>query len=471
MAIDKINGGIKTALTRKVIFMSLYALLIGDYNLYGIPDEKEDWHHKQGPAAPEWIDEGPLYEIFVRAFSEQGTFKQVEQRLNYLQELGVGTIWLMPVYPIGEKGRKGKLGSPYSVRDYYEVNPELGSKEDLHRLIRSVHRRGMHIIVDMVANHVSNDYVEMRDKPNLFSRDAQGNFTREVADWSDVTDFDYSRPETRAYMMEVMKYWIKEFDFDGFRCDVAGMVPIDFWEEAVAELKKIKPDIYMLAEWEDPAMHAKAFHSTYDWMLYHLLKDIRDGKKPASMAPEWVEEKRSFYPQNALPLRFIENHDEERAAKVFGKEGFKPFAAFIFSIYGVPLIYNGQEWGETEKPTLFDKVSIDWHNQDTMILDFYKKLNRLRRTHPALRSPELQIIKNDQPEKVISFRKESKGETLIVVLNTSDEKIVVALDAETIPTNSRLTDLLGISGTESLDDWKKQKLSPFSVGIWELKSE
>ena len=452
-----------------ILFMALYALLVGEYNLYGIPKEKTNWHQAEGPQPPVWIEEGPLYEIFVRAFSAEGTFKQVEQRLDYLQDLGVNKIWLMPIYPIGEKGRKGKLGSPYSVRDYYKVNPELGTEDDLHSLIKNVHQRGMHIIVDMVANHVSNDYVEMKDKPYLFARDDEGNFTREVADWSDVTDFDYDHPETRIYMKDVMKYWIKKFDFDGFRCDVAGMVPTDFWEETVKELKQIKPDIYMLAEWEDPALQVKAFHSTYDWTLYHLLKDIRKGKKAASMAPEWVEEKRSFYPQNALPLRFIENHDEERAAKVFGKKGFKPFAAFIFSIYGVPLIYNGQEWGETEKPTLFDKVEIDWKNQDSGILDFYRKLIRLRREQPALRSKHLTILKNDLPNKVMSFLKRAGKSQLAVVLNTGGEEIVVTLDKGTIPAAARLTDVLGSGGTMNVENWTNQTLAPFSASIWEVR--
>ena len=451
---------------RGILFMALYALLVGEYNLYGIPEKKTDWHHMPGQRSPQWIEDGPLYEIFVRAFSEQGTFRQVEQRLDYMQDLGVSAIWLMPVYPIGQKGRKGKLGSPYSVQDYFKVNPELGTAEDLRSLINNVHRRGMHIIVDMVANHVSNDYIEMKNRPFLFARDAQGNFTREVADWSDVTDFDYSRTETRLYMKEVMKYWINTFDFDGFRCDVAGMVPTDFWEETVAELRQIKPDIYMLAEWEDPALQVRAFHSTYDWTLYHLLKDIRNGKKPAVMAVRWVEEKRAFYPQNALPLRFIENHDEQRAAAVFGKEGFKPFIAFIFSIYGVPLIYNGQEWGESQKPTLFDKVHINWDKRDDEIRAFYKKLIRLRKLHPALPSRQLTPVGNNQPDKIISFLKSAEQERILVVLNTAEKEFKIALNVNSELSGKTFRDLFSGKRIKEKNDQIEMKLEPFSAMWW-----
>jgi len=448
---------------QKVFIMALFSMLIKDYPLLGIDKNKINLHHLAGIEPPAWVEEGPVYEVFVRVFSDQGTFEQVQNKISYLKELGVQTIWLMPIYPIGKRGRKGSLGSPYSVRDYYEVNPEFGTKKDLKNLISAVHQNDMHIIIDMVANHVSKDYVEMNSRQELFVKDAHGNFTREVADWSDVTDLDYDIPFTRQYMKKVMKYWVEEFNFDGYRCDVAGMVPLDFWEEVVAELKEIKPDVYMLAEWEGSRPHVYAFHSTYDWTLYHLLKDIYKGEKPAYQAVEWVEEKRDFYPKNALPLRFIENHDEQRAAKVFGGESSKSFAAFIFSIYGVPLLYNGQEWGETVKPTLFDKVEINWNDRDENMLSFYKKLISLRNNNPALRSKKLQIIENSHPQKVLTYLKKDKGEKILVILNLSKEKLKLKMDVVADMGAKSWDNLINKELPVSVEELKSMALKPYEI--------
>lgn len=448
-----------------ITFFSLFSMLTKAYPLSGVEKDIKDLHKKQGRPAPQWIHDGPLYEIYVRAFSDSGTFKAVQKRLPYLKELGVGTIWLMPVYPIGTLGRKGRLGSPYSVRDYYRLNGKLGNEQELKDLIKAVHASGMHIIVDMVANHVSNDYVAMNDHPDMFMKDEEGAFTREVADWSDVTDFDYSKPETREYMKAVLEYWVSTFHFDGFRCDVAGMVPLDFWQDAVAGLLSIKPDLYMLAEWEDPELHLHAFNSTYDWTLYHLLKDIYAGKKKAALALEWVEEKKNLYPQQALPLRFIENHDEQRAAHEFGRSGYKPFAVFIFSMYGVPLLYNGQEWGETEKPSLFDKEQIHWEKQDLPTLHFYTRLIALRKKYPAFASGALRVLANDHPENVLSYIKKAGDERILFILNLCDENLKVRLTPDSVSAVPAWFDLLHDKNVKPDFVSKALVMEPFGIKI------
>ncbi|MBN2425912.1 MAG: hypothetical protein JXR46_05450 [Calditrichaceae bacterium] len=421
---------------------SFFISMINAYPLLGIDKKQENLFHLPGFMPPAWVHEGPLYELYVRNFSSEGTFKEVEKKLSYLKETGIKTIWLMPVYPIGEKGKKGTLGCPYSVRDYFNTNPEYGTLDELKSLINAVHEQDMKIIVDMVANHVSNDYVEMSAHPEMFFRDKHGNFSREVADWTDITDLDYGKQITREHMNKVLKFWIEEIGFDGYRCDVAGMVPLDFWEPAVKELREINPNIYMLAEWESNKHHVVAFHSTYDWTLYRLLKEIKASKKPASDALKWVEEKRGHYPKNALPMRFIENHDEERAAKIFGKEGQKPFAALIFSIYGVPLIYAGQEFGETEKPSLFDKSELSWNIQNNQLLSFYKTLITLRKKYPALASRELIIINNNQPEKVLSYVKNDERHKILCMINTSNKKQNLTLTISAYSINGKHLNLL-----------------------------
>ena len=421
---------------------SFFISMIHAYPLLGIDKKQENLYHLPGLMPPAWVHEGPLYELYVRNFSSEGTFREVEKKLSYLKETGIKTIWLMPVYPIGEKGKKGTLGCPYSVRDYFTTNPEYGTLDELKTLIKAVHAQDMKIIVDMVANHVSNDYVLMEKYPQMFFRDKKGNFSREVGDWTDITDLDYDQQITRDHMNEVLKFWIKEVGFDGYRCDVAGMVPLDFWEPAVKKLRGINPDIYMLAEWESNKHHVNAFHSTYDWTLYRLLKEIKASKKPASDALKWVEEKREHYPKNALPMRFIENHDEERAARIFGAEGQKPFAAFIFSIYGVPLIYAGQEYGETEKPSLFDKSELSWNTQNNQLLSFYKTLIMLRKKYPALASKEMMIIENNQSEKVLSYVKNGGKQKIFCIINTSGKKQNVTLTVSKYTINGKHTNLI-----------------------------
>lgn len=407
---------------------SFYKTMINTYPLLGIDKRAINLHHLPGLTSPGWVKYGAIYEIDIRSFSDEGDIAGVHKKLRYIKDLGVQIIWLTPIYPIGKKNRKGKLGCPYSVQDYYKVNPEYGAMEDLKAFIHEVHKLDMKIIVDLVANHVSNDYVEMGRHNDMFSRDDQGNYTRKIADWSDVTDLNYDLQITRDYMSRVSKFWINDVGFDGYRCDVAGMVPLDFWDETVADLKTNNPDLYMLAEWESPEHHVHAFHSTYDWTLYHTLKDIKAGKRPAMDALRWVDEKRRHYPQNALPLRFIENHDEPRAVKTFGINGVKPFAAFIFSIYGIPLIYAGQEFGEYETPSLFDKTTLNWDSPNSSLFEFYNKLMRLRKSHPALSSKEMVIIKNNQSQNVLSYFKKEQRQVILCILNLSNQELVTELE-------------------------------------------
>src|SRR5215211_6515172 len=228
-------------------------------------------------AAPEWVRAGVIYEIYPRQFSEAGDFAGVTAQLDRLKELGVNSLWLMPVHPIGREKKKGPVGSPYAVRDYYAVNPDYGTAADLRRLVSEAHRRGMKVIIDVVANHTSWDSVMMKT-PEFYVRDASGKITW-PHDWTDIAELNYDNPQLRRYMIDMLKFWLREYDLDGFRCDVAAEVPTDFWEQARAELDKVKPDILMLAESDKPELLVRAFDLDYSWPLHGTLNDVLTGRK------------------------------------------------------------------------------------------------------------------------------------------------------------------------------------------------
>src|SRR5437762_9970847 len=226
--------------------------------------------------ARDWVRNGVIYETYPRDFSQDGNFKGITKQLDRLKDLGVTILWLMPIHPIGQEKKKGTIGSPYAVRDYYAINPDYGTKDDLKRLIAEAHRRGMKVIIDIVANHTSWDSVMMK-WPEFYEHDAGGHITY-PHDWTDVAELNYANPELQRYMTDMLKYWIREFDLDGFRCDVAEEVPIDFWENARAELDKIKPDIVMLAEGHKAELLLKAFDFDYSWPLHSALTNVLQGR-------------------------------------------------------------------------------------------------------------------------------------------------------------------------------------------------
>src|SRR6266852_8404246 len=290
-------------------------------------------------ATRDWVRDGVIYEIYPRAFSSQGNFNGITARLDDHKDLGVTIIWLMPIHPIGQEKKKGTIGSPYAVRDYYGINPDYGTKEDLKKLISESHRRGMKVIIDIVANHTAWDSVLMKH-PDWYKHDATGKITYPY-DWFDIAALNYTNPQLRQYMNEMLKYWLREFNLDGFRCDVAGEIPTDFWENARAELEKIRPDIVMLAEAHKADLLVKAFDLDYSWPLHGTLTDVLQGRGGASdLRRSWEEEAREW-PRGSLHLRFSDNHDERRAIARFGEPGALAASALMFTLDGVPLIYNG----------------------------------------------------------------------------------------------------------------------------------
>lgn len=373
---------------------------------------------------PDWVRDAVIYEIYPRAFSQQGNFNAITARLDDLKDLGVTILWLMPIHPIGQEKKKGTIGSPYAVRDYYAINPDYGTADDLRRLIREAHARGLKVIIDIVANHTSWDSVLMKH-PEFYKHDAQGNITY-PHDWYDIAALNYENQELRRYMTDMLKYWLREFDLDGFRCDVAGEVPTDFWENARVELEKIKPDIVMLAEAHKPELQVKAFDLDYSWPLHSALTNVLQGRAPATeLRKEWEKEVQGW-PRGALHMRFSDNHDERRAIARFGEPAALAASAFMFTLDGVPMIYNGMEVGDTTEsgaPALFEKLPIFWPiaERRPQFLAFYKDIMAQRRASTALRRGTLEWVKNSDESRIVSFVRRFENEEVVVAINFSNQ--------------------------------------------------
>lgn len=384
---------------------------------------------------PEWSKNATIYEVNVRQFTKEGTFKAFESHLPRLKEMGIDIIWLMPIHPIGEKNRKGTLGSEYSVKDYLAVNPEYGNMDDFKALVKKIHSMGMYVILDWVANHSAWDNKMATEHPGWYTKTPEGNFQPTPwYDWDDVIDFDYNVPEMRKYMTDALKFWVKEADIDGYRCDVAGFIPVDFWDNARSELDAIKP-VFMLAEWESRDLYKKAFDMTYSWTLFEKMKDATVNKKGVSGLVEYMAHDAGSVPRNAYRMTFTDNHDMNSwngtQFSNFGT-GLEACMVFCTVVNGMPLVYSGQEAGLNHSLKFFDKDSIEWKQHP--FYDLYKKLFALKHQNEALWNGawggEMIRIYNDKMDKIISFSREKNGNMIIPVINFSDKPVTVKLNTK-----------------------------------------
>lgn len=375
---------------------------------------------------PEWTRNATLYELNTRQFTPEGTFAAAERQLPRLAELGVDIVWLMPIHPIGELNRKGTLGSPYSVRDYYAVNPEFGTLDDLKSFVNAAHALGMHVILDWVANHTAWDNALAAGHPDWYEHDYKGDFRPTPWwDWEDIIDLDYSNPGLRQYMTEAMAYWVREADIDGFRCDVAGFVPVDFWNNVRAELDAIKP-VFMLAEWESRDLHARAFDATYAWSWGEAMHDIAHGEADVSALFVYYSWNESAYPPGAMRMTHVSNHDqnswEGTQFERFG-EALAPAIALSVVGDGIPLIYNGQEAGNEKRLEFFEKDPIVW--RDHWVGDLYRRLFALKHENTALWNAgwgALMVkVPSDAEADVLGFVRENDRDKVFAVFNLSPE--------------------------------------------------
>lgn len=372
---------------------------------------------------PDWSRDAVLYQINTRQFTREGTFAAAQKHLPRLAEMGVDILWLMPIHPIGATNRKGGLGSPYSVRDYRAVNPEFGTEADLRAFVNEAHRLGMKVILDWVANHSAWDNPLTASHPEWYAKTPEGAMMPPLGtDWSDVVTLDYSQPGLRRYMTESLVYWVREFGIDGYRADVAGYVPLDFWETARAEMERVKP-VFMLAEWEQRDLHQRAFDATYAWTWKDAMKrTARDGG--ASALRGYYAEQANSWPRGAYRMVYTDNHDQnawDDVASVIYGDAYPAAIALSFVGSGTPLIHNGQEADLAHKLAFFEKDEIVW--QEGRHAALLSKLVTLKTEERALWNGEhgapMVEVPSSAHDQVLSFTRGAAGSRVFAVFNLS----------------------------------------------------
>ncbi|CAN2227693.1 AmyA Glycosidases [Candidatus Nanopelagicaceae bacterium] len=415
------------------------------------------------PRTPEWASSTTIYEVNIRQYSESGTFKAVTASLPRLRNLGVGILWLMPVQPISQLKRKGALGSPYSVADYKGINPEFGNPDDFKALVGTAHTLGMKVIMDWVANHSGWDNPWISNK-SWYHQDDNGNIIAPNNDWTDVAWLNYENADLRAAMIDAMKYWVTQFDIDGFRADYASGVPIDFWEESTSQLQAIKPLLMLAEEQGTRGMLDKAFQSNYNWTLLGDLNGIAQGRTGVASFVTAYNYRLSKYPRGTFPMNFITNHDENSwNGSEYKRMGanVEAMAALSFIFPGMPLIYSGQEVGNIRELEFFEKDQIPNIEDENTTTTFYKNLINLKKKNVSLwNTAPLKMTDIFQRNlNVLSFARSVGKNRVIYILNTSEknQKVTLKLDNLagsylTFPTNSRAT--LSKSWTLTLKPWQ-----------------
>jgi len=383
---------------------------------------------------PEWSRNATIYEVNVRQYTPEGTFAALQQHLPRLKRLGVDILWLMPVQPIGRKNRKGSLGSYYAVADYTAINPEHGDEADFRRFVDAAHAQGMKVILDWVANHTAHDHEWIAPHPDWYVHRADGTISNardnegRETDWTDVAELNYASAEMRRAMIGEMRWWVERMGVDGFRCDVAGGVPMDFWMDVRAALKAVRPDLFLLAEAESPEMH-RAFDMTYGWELHHLLNEIARAKKTTDELDRYFARDDSAYGRGAYRMYFTSNHDENSwQGTEFERMGANHQPAFVLAATarnGMPLLYTGQEASLNKRLRFFEKDTVDWNGPS--LADFYGAMFELKHTQPALANgpwggPQA-ALRTNGGARVYAFTRTQGANTVLVAVNFGDAPV------------------------------------------------
>lgn len=375
----------------------------------------------------DWKHTTNIYEVNVRQFSKEGTFKAVEKELPRLKKMGVETLWFMPITPIAQKNKKGTLGSQYAAQDYTSINPEFGTLEDFKSVVNEAHKMGFKVIIDWVANHTGWDHVWTKTHPDFYLMDPKTNDFQIASGMDDIIELDYKNPKMREAMIEAMKYWVRETDIDGFRCDLASWVEVDFWQQAKPEVETIKP-LFWLGEYDelDNPDYATVFDASYSWKWMHLTKEFYQKKLPITDLTNLLSQY-SAIGNKSMRAWFTTNHDENTwNGTEYEKYGemAKTLAVFSATWNGVPLMYNGQELPLLNKRLeFFEKDPIPW-NGENKLENFYKKLFELKSKNPALRGGDdqatTQILQTSAPDQVLAYLRKNGNDEVLVILNLSD---------------------------------------------------
>jgi glycosidase len=363
-----------------------------------------------------------IYEVNLRQYTTEGTFNAFAKHLPRLKKMGVQTLWFMPIHPIGKEKRLGILGSYYSISDHKAVNPEFGTLDDFKRLISAAHKLGFKIIIDWVANHTSWDHIWAKKHSEFYEKDSGGNF-HSPFDWEDVAQLDHKNAGQQAAMIDAMKYWVNECDIDGFRCDMAHLVPISFWKKARTELDQLKP-LFWLAETEEPTYH-EVFDASFTWEFLHKMEEYARGGTTIKGLDEVLNKYETGFPGHAIRMFFTSNHDENsHSGSEYERMGDAaiPFAVLCATWGGIPLVYSGQELPLKRRLDFYNKDEIPWTGNNALH-DFYKTLLNLHSSHPALRASDADVknfrIKTSDDAQVLAYLRKKEEREVLVILNLS----------------------------------------------------
>lgn len=387
------------------------------------------------PISDDVLESAIIYEANIRQYSAEGTFNKFTEGIPGLKELGVKIIWLMPIYPISTTKSKGSLGSYYAISDYAKVNPEFGNLVDLKNLIKVAHENEMYVILDWVANHTGWDHTWLKEHPEYYTKNEAGEITHTVGtDWTDVADLNYDNQEMRVQMLNDMKYWLEEADVDGFRCDVAGMVPLDFWKHTIDELKKVKP-IFMLAEaWESELLQ-NGFDMAYGWDTHHKMNHIAQGKETVKDWDSRMNQVKTQYQKEDILMNFVTNHDENSwngTVKERMGDASEVMLALSYCAPGMPLIYSGQEYDMDKRLRFFEKDTILKTKGE--VWPMLEKLATLKKNNKALdggkKAASYTRIQSSDVENILIFTREKEGDKLIFMANLSNKEISFTSNVE-----------------------------------------
>lgn len=374
---------------------------------------------------PYWSYSTNIYEVNLRQYTPEGTFTAFSKHLPRLKDMGVQVLWFMPITPISKKNRLGSLGSYYAIENYIDTNPEFGTLDDFKTLVNEAHEMGFKIIIDFVADHTGNDHPWLKEHPEFYVKDENNNVLNPHG-WSDVSQLNYDVPEVWKYMIDVLRFWIEECDIDGYRCDMAHLVTLDFWIQAKKKISKIKDNLFWLGECEEPEYH-KVFDATYTWRWMHASEEFYHQKMNLQSLITVLYKSVTEFPCNAFRVYFTSNHDENSwNGTEYEKYGdaAKLFAVFSCTWNGIPMIYSGQELPNKKRLKFFDKDQIDW-NEKFELHTFYKTLLALKSNNKSLRAgdPDVftEIISHPDDHRVFSYLRKRKTNQVLVILNCCRE--------------------------------------------------
>lgn len=412
----------KSFLTKLILFF----ISIPFFNIYSQQPKKQIPH-------AEWSKNLSIYEVNIRQYTKEGNFNSFLPHIKKLKEMNIGILWFMPIHPIGELNRKGSLGSYYSIKNYKEVNPEFGTLNDFKKIVEEAHKNGMYVIIDWVANHTSWDNIWVNTNPEFYKKDKNGNFVSPY-DWTDVIALNYKNKNLWKAMLDAMMYWIEECDIDGFRCDVAALVPIDFWKWAVPILNQ-KKKIFLLAEASEPELH-QVFDMTYNWQLKDLFVSTYKKEKTAKEFYEFIKQEKKIYPKDAYRMNFTSNHDENSWHGT-DKERFgnarEMFAVLSSMIPGMPLVYSGQEACLDKRLKFFEKDPIEWN--ECNMREIYTKLFFLKKENKAIWNGEFGgkfIPLSVKDEDIFAFIRQKDDKQVVAIFNISDKEKNIEIKSKRI---------------------------------------